>query len=59
MAAQAAAQPLGADGPSVNPSGVGSSGGRRGPGGDEDDEGGGGGGIDDDLQARLNNLRKQ
>lgn len=48
-----AAQPMGADaGPSSHAGG----GGRP-----RDDHGGGGGGdgIDDDLQARLNNLRKQ
>lgn len=56
-AQQASAQPvavgMGADG-----GGGGSSGHHGGGGGGNDGGGGGGGGIDDDLQARLDNLRK-
>jgi len=59
-----AAQPMGADAGPGSHHNVGGSGGRPrddGPGGAGGDGGGGGGGegIDDDLQARLNNLRRQ
>ena len=47
-----AAQPVGAE---AGPSSHGGGGGRP----RDDGSGGGGDGIDDDLQARLNNLRKQ
>lgn len=51
-----AAQPLGADaGPSSHQAGGATGGG----GGRPKDDGDSGDGIDDDLQTRLNNLRKQ